>query len=704
MRAFLRCAPLLALPLCCEAAAVTPIDKVLELLNGMVEKAHQGMQAEKVQWTKYSQFCSDAELEKQGYVKKADLTIESLTAEVQGLEAEIARLEAEVKDREQGIVDRKAELKEAGETRILERTNDTALRQDYTESIHALTEAVKVLKEQNFDRPQAATPAAAAALLQRFGGASAADALLASVGAEPGEANGYEFQSGGVVTLLEKLLDDFRDRLSSTEKEAMTSQHAYETLAQDLTAEIRTMEHSISKMQKRKQESAQDKAEAESQLKTVSATRADDAEFLQELAGTCQQKSTDFEARQNLRGEEIEALSKAIETLSGSAVAGAAEKHLPSFAQLRSNGRSLLQIQRAPPQGSPNQTISNTSKVVAFLKKAGATIKSQALTALASKLSSVSSGESDPFAKVKDLISQLILRLKAEAAEEAQHKAWCDDELTTNAQTRTSKTEEVEGLHTTIDQLEGQIAVLQRDLSSLTSAVAALTAEMARLDKIRREDQAKNEDTIADAAGAQMTLADAIKMLKDYYGKASAATALVQQHRELSKEPPIFQKSFNGQQTESSNILAFLEVIQSDFARLEQETTGAEEAAKKDYDDLVATSNKDLDEKKGLIQQKTNDQGQKQQDLVTARSDLELAQGELDTALEYYDKLKPSCVAATDAASSAAGSEERIKRREQEITALQEALEIFNGETLGGGVDALYSSVDGGNYGMDVQQ
>jgi len=338
------------------------------------------------------------------------------------------------------------------------------------------------------------------------------------------------------------------------------------------------------------------------------------------------------------------------------------------------------------------------------LKKAGATIKSQALTALASKLSSVSSSESDPFAKVKDLISQLILRLKAEAAEEAQHKAWCDDELTTNAQTRTSKTEEVEGLHTTIDQLEGQIAVLQRDLSSLTSAVAALTAEMARLDKIRREDQAKNEDTIADAAGAQMALAGAIKMLKDYYGRASAATALVQQQRQLSKERPIFQKSFNGQQTESNNILAFLEVIQSDFARLEQETTGAEEAAKKDYDDLVATSNKDLDEKKGLIQQKTNDQGQKEQDLVTSRSDLELAQGELDTALEYYDKLKPSCVAATDAASSAAGSEERIKRREQEITALKEALEIFNGETLGGGVDALYSSVDGGNYGMDVQQ
>merc|ERR1719198_1328145 len=52
----------------------------------------------------------------------------------------------------------------------------------------------------------------------------------------------------------------------------------------------------------------------------------------------------------------------------------------------------------------------------------------------------------------------------------------------------------------------------------------------------------------------------------------------------------------------------------------------------------------------------------------TTKKDLKGAQEELDAALAYYDKLKPSCV---DAGVS---YEERVKRREAEIQSLQEAL------------------------------
>ncbi len=53
---------------------------------------------------------------------------------------------------------------------------------------------------------------------------------------------------------------------------------------------------------------------------------------------TCAQKATDFDQRQQLRGEEIQAIEKAIEIMSGGAVA-VAQQHLPALAQ-----RSLLQI------------------------------------------------------------------------------------------------------------------------------------------------------------------------------------------------------------------------------------------------------------------------------------------------------------------------------------------------------------------------
>lgn len=693
---------LLALPLACEArSAVTPIQKVLDMLEGMKEKAIEGQKGEQVQWTKYRQWCGDAESAKQEVVKKNDLKIEDFSAEVERLEAAISEGETEIASRQQGITARQEDHHKATTVRKEERDSYTALHKDFSESIHAVTEAIRVLKEQDFARPgaAAATPAVAAALLQRFGGASAADALLAAVGAEPPVAHAYEFQSDGVITLLTNLQDDFRSRLLTLEKETLNKQHEYETLAQDLTSQIKLMEHEIGQLSEQLAIDKQGRAEAAAALARLKESRETDIAFLQELASTCKQKSIDFEARDKLRTEELQALGQAIEIISGSAVAGAADKHLPSFAQ-GARGTALLQVLRFSAAGPSNRTSANVSKVASFLKSAGAKIKSQALTALASKLSV----SEDPFAKVRELIQQLIERLKAEEAEEAQHKAWCDGEMAVNEQTRTTKTNEVEGLHTTIDELEGQLSVLARDLAGLSREVADLTTEMGRLAKIRAEDQAKNEETIADAAGAQLALADALKVLKDFYGKAAGTTSLVQSkgHQE---PPPIFDEGFKGQQTAGSNVLAFLEVIQSDFVRLGQETAAAEATAKEDYDKTVLQSEADLTEKNRLINEKSAEQSQKSQDLVTARSDLELAQGELDTALAYFDKLKPSCVGAVDAASSAGASSERVQRRESELQALKEALEILNGEAIGinPGVEGLYSSVDGGNYGNDVK-
>merc|ERR1712061_346216 len=52
------------------------------------------------------------------------------------------------------------------------------------------------------------------------------------------EASGYEFQSQGVIEMLEKLLDKFIDERTVLEKEEMNSQHAFDMLIQDLTAQL----------------------------------------------------------------------------------------------------------------------------------------------------------------------------------------------------------------------------------------------------------------------------------------------------------------------------------------------------------------------------------------------------------------------------------------------------------------------------------
>merc|ERR1712242_601367 len=94
------------------------------------------------------------------------------------------------------------------------------------------------------------------------------------------------------------------------------------------------------------------------------------------------------------------------------------------------------------------------SQVALFLQSKAKELNSRVLSALASRITA------DPFRKVKKMIKDLITRLMEEANEEAEHKGWCDTELSTNEQTRKEKTEAVEPLHAEIDQLEASIAKL----------------------------------------------------------------------------------------------------------------------------------------------------------------------------------------------------------------------------------------------------
>ena len=52
------------------------------------------------------------------------------------------------------------------------------------------------------------------------------------------EANAYEFQSGGVIEMLEKLLNKFIAERTTLEKEEINFKHAYDMLMQDLKAQI----------------------------------------------------------------------------------------------------------------------------------------------------------------------------------------------------------------------------------------------------------------------------------------------------------------------------------------------------------------------------------------------------------------------------------------------------------------------------------
>merc|ERR1719160_2345978 len=654
-----------------EEAKVTPIQKVLELMSDMLAKGKKKKKDEEVKMSAYFQWCANQERIKTKEITEANEKIEKLNAFIAKATAEIDELTARILELDADIGRWKKDQISASTIRKKEKADFDATLIDYSESVDALERAIAVLKKTSADRPQAELMQS---LLQvnalRLLPVESKHALMAFLqqGQNPDpsstytapEANAYEFQSGGVVDMLEKLKKQFREQKTKLEEDEMNAQYAYEGIMQDLTDNIENAEAEIARRTKVKAETEQEKADDEKDLAQTTADRDEDQKYLDDLTALCTQKRSDFAKRQELRQGELDAIAKAIEIIGSAAVSGSADKHLPSLMQ--SEGVALAQLRSN--EKSPLQ-----ERVAAFLASRADVLKSKLLSLVAQKAAD------DPFKKVKKMIKDLIYKLQEEAREEAEHKGWCDTELTTNKQTRDKKSADIESLKAEIEELTAEIAKLTQDISDLQAAIKELDEAMAKATEDRTASKEKNQATIKDAKEAQDAVAQALAVLKDFYAKAAEATALAQQ-TPGEDAPESFDAPMQGQQAEGGGVMDFLEVIHADFARLQSETETDEGAEAEEYDKFMFESKKDKALKENEIghkeEKKTAQEGAKH----SAETELKTTQEELDAALEYYEKLKPSCV------DSGISYEERVKRREAEIQSLKEALKILSGEAI----------------------
>jgi hypothetical protein len=477
------------------------------------------------------------------------------------------------------------------------------------------------------------------------------------------EAASYEFQSGGVVEMLGKLEDKFRGELHDLEKAEILAGQEFTLQIQELVNQIEMATDESEMKTKVKAQRAEDEASAKGDLATTKDDVATDSKYLKDLLTECHQKAKDYENRQMLRAGELVAVNKAIEIMSSDDVTGSGEKYLPQFVQMKSKTHSSFSMLRAK-SDSPIR-----KKLVSFLSAKAKSMKSKILLKL------LTAATDSPFDKVKKMIKDLIVKLMEEATEETEHKGWCDTEMTTNKQTRDDKAESVSTLSAKGEELTAKIAKLTNKIADLSDSISEIDTAVAEATSLRETEKVKNAKTIEDAKVAQVAVAKALTVLQEFYAKASQATALVQQDP-ASDAPATFSKPYTGMGGSNTGVIGMLEVIQADFARLESETTTAESAADEEFERFTDDSSQDKAVKSTDLDNADKDKTVAEADLTTTKKDLGATQTELDAALTYYEKLKPSCV---DAGLS---YEERVRMREEEIQSLQESLKILGGEDI----------------------
>merc|ERR1719160_2236410 len=86
-----------------DSSKVTPVEKVLQLMESMVAKGKKAKHEEQVQYTAYKNFCDETTVEKKRAIQEANELIDTLKADIQKYATDVKKLEKEIAEHEADI-------------------------------------------------------------------------------------------------------------------------------------------------------------------------------------------------------------------------------------------------------------------------------------------------------------------------------------------------------------------------------------------------------------------------------------------------------------------------------------------------------------------------------------------------------------------------------------------------------------------------
>jgi len=649
------------------ATAESPISKVLELMSSLQQKVLKEGEAEQKAYEKFAEWCKDEAVSKQYEIETGEGNVESLKAAIEKETATISVEESKIDDAAKKVAVNSKDLAAATEIRKKEAADFSVADADLAETIDMLSRAIGIIEKNmratGFVQGNKEVVTALQALLQAAsidsGDRSALTALVQKAQGDDDDflqsgapdPKAYESQSGGILDILEDMKEKAVAMKNDGVKAEMNAKHSFEMLKQSLENTIAQDNKELAEAKSVKAGAEEAKAIAEGDLSMAEKELAEDKKYLSELSTDCQQKAADWEVSTKSRADELEALATAKKIITET-TGGASEK-----------AYGLLQ------QASKDKSTSDAAdKVVSMLQGLGKTNKDVALAQLALRVKAAVEMQTgaDPFAKVKGMIQEMIDKLVADAAAEASHKAFCDKEMSESKAKIEDHTSTIDKFTTRKDKATAAIEKLTEELATLADELATMAKQQAAMDEMRAEQKATYAEAKKDFEDGIEGLTMALQILRDYY--ADKEESLMQADQPATS---VHSKATG----EATGIIGMLEVAQSDFSKMLADATVEEEAAIKEYEKITQENQVSKAIKEADTKYKISEKASLAKQVSELTSDIEGEQTELDAVLDYYEKLKPGCIAKPMT------YEERKARREAEIAGLKEALGILEGES-----------------------
>jgi len=469
----------------------------------------------------------------------------------------------------------------------------------------------------------------------------------------------------------------------------------FDIFMQEKTDELKRKNKELDDAKKEKEETQSEIAKNSEDLTVVAATLLDDQEYLMELSKMCSDKAKTWDARSKMRADELSALTAAIGILEGKVsdkTSGAtvrfaqqamrvklavtvahsedAMERLEAATESDEAGAPVGFLQRSPGKRPTMKSDADGRQVViTLLRSKGALLRSAALTSLASAIAD------DPFAKVKQLIQELIERLLKEASAEAEQKGWCDKSIGEAKQKRRYAAEDIDELNSALAENEAIRDKLTEELDILGKEIKELKKKQEEAEEMRKKEKAENEKTIEEAGAGLEAVQEAITLLDRFYKTAAKNKVDLSLSQGPADDAPDTGfdagEAYTGAQGASKGVIGMLDVIKSDFKRTMEETTKAEAEAAQDHLVFMTETGKSLAEKDVAVKEKTKQLDSTEQTISDDKDSLKSKVQVVTGAIKELLELKEAC-------ETGMSYEERVARREDEMKALKQALCILD--------------------------
>jgi len=669
-----------------SAEVANPISRVVSLLKGLQEKLEKDLEGETDLFETYRCWYKSTKENKEASNAAAKSRIQELETYIADVKAGKVEFTTERVDLEKQIAGLEKDLSDAKAMRESENKDFLAAEDEMKKAIAAMDKAIETIAE-----------ATKGSLVQKksylgmlstkhslqsaiaFGrGLLAADDvqyLEDMLNDGPNDPDWkklnrkatfkmkYKARSTKISTLLNGMSATFKRNLKEAQDKETKDAASYKKLKKSKDDLLSAANTALNDQTKENGAKGKSLADSEGEVDDLTKQKTDDEKFIKDTTTAYDAKNKEWDARKELRGKEILAMSQAIATLHSD---DARDQFKTSF---KSQGYSMLIQEASRSLREPERRTKCAARLVQSLadKSSDPMLLQLARTAGNAGIE-----------KVVKSIDKMVAAKKTEEETDLTDKQKCEEDLSAAAADSKKTSVKMDTNTEDIERAKTKVAEIAAEIKEKEADIATIDDQKAKADTQRKRENEDAKQSGIDDAQAVTLIKTAIKQMKDWKTAKAAtlvtikktnmigsavkeilAPALIQVTSSSSADPQFAVDAgsapppppatwdtgatYGGASGSSTGIVSILSMCQADVEKDAKAAVDAEAASLKEYNALakdLADSKKDAQK---LISDYKSDKADQEKSKTEKTSERATQLASLNGQIKLYNSYKPGC-------------------------------------------------------------